>query len=85
MRPPNRNPGEPGHRARPAFPPGKPAVGALLRLRKPHACGGLEWRIDRVGADVGLCCRGCGRRVLLSREELGRRVSAWLPGVEDEA
>ncbi|HEX9013973.1 MAG TPA: DUF951 domain-containing protein [Anaerolineaceae bacterium] len=46
----------------------------VLRLRKPHACGGYEWNVVRLGADIGLECRTCGRRILLERRELARRL-----------
>lgn len=46
----------------------------IVRLRKPHPCGSYEWRIVRLGADIGLECLVCGRRVLLSRRELARRL-----------
>jgi hypothetical protein len=46
----------------------------VLRLRKPHACGGFEWRVVRLGADIGLECLTCGRRILLPRRELARRL-----------
>jgi hypothetical protein len=45
-----------------------------VRLRKPHACGGYEWLVVRLGADIGLKCFTCGRRVLLTRRELERRM-----------
>src|SRR3990172_5456394 len=32
----------------------------VLRLRKPHPCGGYEWRVVRLGADIGLVCTTCG-------------------------
>ena len=35
----------------------------VVRLRKPHPCGSFEWRIVRIGADIGLRCLGCQRRV----------------------
>ncbi len=50
-----------------------------LRLRKPHPCGSYEWTVVRLGADIGLECKGCGRRVLLPRRELSRRLKAILP------
>lgn len=53
-------------------------VGALVRMRKPHACGGDRWLIYRAGADVGLRCQTCGRQVLLSRSEFYKRVKAWV-------
>ena len=49
-------------------------VGMRVRLRKAHPCGGDEWTITRAGADVGMACAKCGRRVLLEREEFERRV-----------
>ena len=50
-----------------------------VRLRKPHPCGGYEWRIVRLGADIGLECLTCGRRVLLERRTLARRIKKILP------
>jgi hypothetical protein len=46
----------------------------VVRLRKPHPCGGYEWKIVRLGADIGLECLHCGRRVLLPRRELSHRI-----------
>lgn len=46
----------------------------VVRLRKPHPCGGYEWRVVRLGADIGLKCLTCGRRVLLPRGEFERRL-----------
>lgn len=46
----------------------------IVRLRKPHPCGSYDWRVIRLGADIGLKCLGCGRRVLLPRSEIEKRV-----------
>jgi hypothetical protein len=46
----------------------------ILRLRKPHPCGSYEWEVVRLGADIGLQCQECGRRVLLPRRELAHRL-----------
>ena len=54
-------------------------VDDIVRLRKPHPCGSYEWNITRLGADIGLECRGCGRRVMLTRRELARRIKTILP------
>ncbi len=51
-------------------------VGDVLRLRRKHPCGGFDWDVVRVGADIGLTCRECGRRVLLDRPTLRRRLKA---------
>jgi hypothetical protein len=46
----------------------------IVRLRKPHPCGSYEWKIVRLGADIGLECLGCKRRVMLPRRKLARRL-----------
>ena len=46
----------------------------VLRLRKPHPCGSFEWAVVRLGADIGLECRVCKRRVMLTRRELLKRM-----------
>ena len=46
----------------------------VVRLRKPHPCGGYEWRVTRLGADIGLECLTCGHRILLTRRETNRRI-----------
>jgi hypothetical protein len=48
----------------------------VLRLRKPHPCGSTDWIVVRIGADIGLKCLGCGRRILLPRREVARRLKA---------
>ncbi len=55
------------------------AIGDRLKLRKPHPCGGYEWTVVRLGADIGLTCDSCGRRVLLPRRELEKRLKTKLP------
>ena len=57
-------------------------LGERLRLRKPHPCGSYEWTVTRLGADIGLKCDRCGRRVLISRRELEKRIKAKLPPAE---
>ena len=46
----------------------------VLRLRKPHPCGSTDWVVVRLGADIGLKCLGCGRRILMPRREVARRL-----------
>jgi hypothetical protein len=53
-------------------------MGDVVRLRKPHPCGGYEWQVVRLGADIGLVCATCGHRVLLSRRELEKRIKTFV-------
>jgi hypothetical protein len=55
-----------------------------VRLRKAHPCGSTDWRIVRLGADIGLECLGCGRRVLLPRRDLAKRMKVLLPPPDPE-
>jgi hypothetical protein len=52
-------------------------LGDVVRLRRGHPCGSHEWLVDRLGADIGLRCRGCGRHVLLERRLLERRLTGF--------
>ena len=53
-------------------------MGDVVRLRKPHPCGSFEWEVVRLGADIRLRCRVCGRRVLLERRTLEKRLKAFV-------
>jgi hypothetical protein len=53
-------------------------VGDVVEMRKVHPCGGYVWEIVRVGADIGLLCRTCGRRVLLPRRDFARGVKRFV-------
>ena len=50
-------------------------LGDAVRLKKAHPCGSDRWEVVRLGADIGLRCLGCERRVLVERGELGRKLS----------
>lgn len=58
-------------------------VDDVVRLRKPHPCGGYEWKVVRLGADIGLECLSCGRRVLIPRRQLARRIKTIFPHTEN--
>lgn len=54
-------------------------LGDKVTLRKEHPCGGFEWEVVRLGADIGLVCLTCKHRVMLSRRELNRRIKKHTP------
>ena len=43
-----------------------------------YKCGGKTWTVVRVGADIGIVCRTCGRRVMLTRRDFARGVKRFL-------
>lgn len=50
--------------------------GATYRMRRQHPCGGWEWRVYRAGADIGMECLTCKRRVMVERRKFEARVKA---------
>ncbi len=50
----------------------------VVTLRKKHPCGGDTWRVVRLGADIGLRCLQCGRRVLVARSEVERDIKRFV-------
>jgi len=54
------------------------SFGDVVRLTKTHPCGSDAWQVVRLGADIGLKCLGCGRRILLERSVFERRVKKLL-------
>ncbi len=52
------------------------AVGETYRMRRKHPCGSFEFRVYRVGADIGIECLGCKRRVMLDRLKFESRVKS---------
>lgn len=50
----------------------------IVRMRKAHPCGGTDWRVVRLGADIGLICQKCGRKVLIPRGQFAKQVKLHL-------
>jgi hypothetical protein len=50
----------------------------VVRLRKPHPCGGSEWEVVRLGADIGLRCTTCKHTVMLDRRTLEKRLKVFV-------
>lgn len=57
--------------------------GDIVRLRKKHPCGSLDWQVVRIGADIGLLCLGCQRRVLLPRGTFNKRLKKIVSRAND--
>ena len=61
------------------------ALGDTLTLRKAHPCGGTTWRIERMGADIGIRCLTCGHYLMLPRPRLERSVKRRLSAIDARA
>ncbi len=49
-------------------------TGDVLRLKKAHPCGGNDWEVVRLGADIGLRCTSCERRIMMPRSAVEKRT-----------
>jgi hypothetical protein len=54
-------------------------LGDVVRLRKPHPCGGFGWEVTRLGADIRVRCITCERTIMLSRSDLSKRTRSVVP------
>ncbi len=58
-------------------------LGDVVKLKKVHPCGGYDWRVVRVGADIGIKCLKCERRILMARSVFERRVKEFVKKASD--
>lgn len=59
-------------------------VGDCIRLRKPHPCGSLDWKVMRTGMDFRIQCSGCQHQTWISRIKLERNLKEILQRSEEE-
>ena len=53
-------------------------MGDVVQMKKAHPCGSREWQVVRLGADIGIRCLKCQRRLLLERPVFQRRLKALI-------
>ncbi|BDR57004.1 DUF951 domain-containing protein [Xylocopilactobacillus apis] len=46
----------------------------LVIMKKPHACGNNNWKVVRIGADIGIMCVSCQRKIVMPRAEFLKKV-----------
>lgn len=57
-------------------------VGDTLELKKPHPCGGKAFACQRVGSDIRIICKTCGRDMTLPREKLEKAIKKIIPSTQ---
>ncbi len=62
----------------------KITVGDILTLKKKHPCGSLDFEVLRVGSDIRMVCRGCGRDLTLPREKVEKALKKITPAAKEE-
>ena len=51
-------------------------TGDVLHLKKPHPCGCTDFTVMRVGSQVRVVCRGCGRDMTVDRIKLEKAIKS---------
>ena len=49
-------------------------LGTRVVMKKQHPCGGNEWEITRLGADIKIKCLNCGSTILIPRIDFNKQV-----------
>ena len=65
--------------------PVKYRVGDVVRLKKPHPCGGNLWSVMRTGIDFRVRCLKCGRVLLVPRPQFERSVRQLVSQAEEDS
>lgn len=53
-------------------------VGDVIRLRKSHPCGSVDWKIMRTGMDFRIECLKCQHQTWITRVKLERNIKVIL-------
>ena len=54
-------------------------------MKKPHACGGNEWIITRVGVDIKIKCVNCSHEIMMDRLEFMKKLKGVINEENKEA
>jgi hypothetical protein len=65
-------------------------LGALIKMKKPHACVVKEtgkkankWKVIRMGANIKIECTNCHHIVMMTRYDFKKRLKKVLPKEEE--
>ncbi len=61
------------------------SVGDYLFLKKKHPCGSNIFRPARLGSDVKIVCKKCGKDITIKREALEKMIKNVIPYKEYES
>lgn len=49
-------------------------VGDILTMKKPHPCGGNQFKVIRIGMDFKILCLTCGHEIMSPRSKVEKRI-----------
>lgn len=56
------------------------SVGETVKMKKPHPCGGYDFKILRVGSDFKIECMTCAHQIMLPRVKFEKGFKAKITG-----
>lgn len=59
-------------------------VGDIVKLRKRHPCGCYTWLVWRKGADIGIECTSCKRRLMMERHEFEKYLKGTVAEIAND-
>ena len=59
-------------------------VGDVLRMKKPHPSGSMEFTVLRSGMDFKIRCNGCGREVMVPRLKCEKNIKKIIRKEEED-
>ena len=59
-------------------------VGDVLRMKKPHPCGSMEFTVLCSGMDLKIRCNGCGREVMVPRLKCEKNIKKIIRKEEED-
>ena len=52
--------------------------------KKPHACKTNLWVVTRIGADVKIKCKNCGREIMLDRLDFYKKLKKVIKNEKED-
>lgn len=53
-------------------------------MKKPHACKTNLWVVTRIGADVKIKCKNCGREIMLDRIDFYKKLKKVIKNEKED-
>lgn len=53
-------------------------LNSIVEMKKPHACGEKHFKVIRLGADIRIKCEGCGRSVMIPRQDFNKKLKKMI-------
>ena len=58
-------------------------INSIVIMKKQHACGTNLWTITRMGVDVKIKCKNCGREIMMDRLEFQKKLKKVINNEEN--